>query len=57
MKMQITKLSASWCNKFGEGGRGLSKNYNKGMLVLRLKTRNAIELSSSFGICNCNFDL
>jgi hypothetical protein len=33
MKMWITELRAGWCNRFGEGARGLSRNYNKGMLV------------------------
>jgi hypothetical protein len=46
MKMRITRLKASWCNKLGEGGRGLSMNYIKGMLIF--DRGNAIELSFSF---------
>jgi len=46
MKMRITKLNVGWCNKLGEDGRGLNKNYIKGMLIFN--RRSAIELSFSF---------
>jgi len=45
MKMLITKLNIGWCSKLGEGGRGLNKNYIKGMLIFN---RSTIELSFSF---------
>jgi hypothetical protein len=33
MKMRIMKLNVGWCNKLGEGGRGLNMIYIKGMLI------------------------